>query len=363
MSLNNKRIFEFRNEHREVKIRYPKKNEQHQLQNRNIQLLKINQLSKFNWFIFTSFMICLALLAISARADDYWKTICVCPSRYCTSTYAGRCAGQPVLDSTSTTFMEEFNIARRNIKNIDMYFSAYTDFSLELDMRNIAGLTMNFSSYYYSKVNLSFTYVNGENYGGNYFNFIDSNVIPIFIPIPDSKTENVLRIGSINSVRNNAVFCTNHKTKTVLKYDSLKIMTGSLVNISRLNKMKDGMTSFVIGRNDHLTLKFSKTDSLLMVNEMKFAFEFKKSDSFDISGSTTSYFRYNDTLTFILDNGITQSDLPTLYVYSISNVEFQGKLWAPSESMKKGAISNIGSLTIPPGDFPFTILQPCAIEM
>lgn len=298
-------------------------------------------------------MVCLPFFFITALADEFWKKICVCSASKCQKGNKN-CDNLPKLDPGSPTFMEQFNFARKNIKNIELYYFSFRDDHLSLDMRNIAGLTINFTSYG-GLFKIDFKYVNDEEYGGCFFKF-EKNTYPSFIPIDDNKPTNTFKIGSLDATKSGAMFYMNDGKKTILKFTELKIGTSALANISSLNKLKPGLTYMKIGKKDVLDIIFTKNNPLIKINGADIDFSFTPGDSFNLEGEYGSAFSsYNDTLKITFEDGVTLSDLPYFTFSSISFVEFQGKLWEPSEKTPIGSITKVGNIVIPPGPFPFSV--------
>lgn len=297
-------------------------------------------------------MFCLTLIISSVSAEEFQKTICACVRGHCDSFAA--CNKQPTIDPSTRTFLDDFNTLRRNVKNISLIFNNKEDLSVRMDMRSISGIKINFRSSA-KVVNISLTYVNNDNYGGNYFGF-DRNCNPSFIPIQNEATNNVLMIGSIDAKQSIVSFHKNGDKNTEIKFNSLLISTSSLSNISALTKENAGETYLNIGDHDTLEVKFMKTYLSITMNETKLSYSYRKGDSVTITGKykfETS--TATDTLKISIDEGVTYQDIPSISLGNITNIEFYGKWWAPSETIPLGEIKYIASIVFPPGDFPFSI--------
>lgn len=297
-------------------------------------------------------MICFALFISFTSADEFWKTICICPPDKCKKYTKCDNLGQPFLDPDSPSFIEDFNLLRKNIKNVEVYFNAFNIFDVNFDMRDIAGLTMNFVTNNY-KVNIILKYLNDDTYKGSFLTFADS-CVPRFIPIEDDKQTNVLNIGLIKAKNTPVLFFKNKGKNTVLKIASFELGTASLLNISAIEKTASGLNYFKLWKEDTVDIRFSKSGTSFKLNSNNIGLTLMKGDSFKFEGSGGTSTNA-DTIKLTIDADIPYADIPDFYICYMSFVQLYGKFWKPSETSPIKTITQVRSILVPAGDFPFSV--------
>lgn len=293
-----------------------------------------------------------SLFLCFSAAEEYLKLICICKSALCVKDNT-ICTNQAILDPTLSTFANDFTLARKNLKDIIVYYNNEDDDSMEFDIRLISGLNLNFTSYK-GHVDVTILYYNDKDYYGNNFVF-DNMINGYFVPQMETaaKTNN-LKINSIVAPDSEVKFYRNGELKTGLSYEFIDIKATSLLNISSLKKIKTGETSLHLGKDAKLTVSYKKLDSSLTYMDNVIAYSYIKGDKLNLVGQYVSS-EYDDSLIISFEEGISPSDIPLLSISGITTIEFMGRLWAPSKEKPVSDIYKIRNLKLPSGNFPFSI--------
>lgn len=255
----------------------------------------------------------------------------------------------------SPNFADDFNMIRKNIKDINLIFNSNAKSSADLDMRVLAGLNLYFSSFN-NNVDINLKYVNNENYGGNNFMF-DRYCNVAFIPIPDSAATNTLIIDSINATDSSINFYLNNGKKTNLYFSSLLIKAEVLKNVTSLYKRGTGFTYFKVQEDDVIAVAFGTKENSMNFQGNKVVFNYMKEDNFMFEGAPNFAPDSSGSIKVTINPEVDSTTLPDLSFMNLNELEFVGKLWKPNDTNPLKNLTRIKRIIAPPGDFPFSIFS------
>lgn len=295
-----------------------------------------------------------AIISLS-YSDEFVKTICLCEPGQCQDDNE-ICVNQPWINPTSPNFIDDFNLARKNNKNIYLVSNQYSCFNINLDLRQISGFHIKFSAVdaFTSMVYVNFNYVSGEDYSSTNLEFepmefFAGQFIVSFTPIEDKKPS-ILKIGDLN-VREQVV----QFTQTELYCKSVDFHAVSLTNVTSLNKIGSGEIHLTLLNSDKIDIKFSKDSSKFSINDAISSISLLHDDLLSFMGAKRKFEKSGNSIKIDIASDFPEEKLPTFKINNIPDVEFSGKLWKPSTTNPLFKITNVINLAIPAGDVPIEI--------
>lgn len=305
-------------------------------------------------FHFTLLMI-FALL-VFALSDEFSRTICLCEKDRCYDPY--NCDSSNTVNPFSPTFIDDLNIARNNIKNINLVLKASKQFEMKIDLRLLSGLNITFEAYVY-EIPITFIYDSNLDYKGTLlyfnFNFFRKRFAPIFVPVDDKTPSNDLRLDTLYTFGQPVTFCKKGEISTSLYYNNLNMAASSLENISSLLKLHNGVTNFSTLSKQSFEVLISKTEKKFKFNGNNINISTLEGDSIILKASMRTKVIEDTSFKLTIDKDFPDNEIPFLTFNNFTHVEIYGKLWKPSETRPINQLYDVTSLIIPPGDVPLAI--------